>query len=159
LHHLDGEDAVAAALAEFHRALRPGGALVINTCSHRQLRRGFWPYRLLPAAALEAMVARHIDRPRLREMLTAAGFEHRALLAPLDMVLQGDAYFDAHGPASAAWRSGDSIWSLLSSEETAAVERRITDLARAGELAQFMHDADATRADCGQISFVFAVKA
>jgi len=158
LHHLSGESAVAAALAEFHRALRLGGALIINTCSHRQLRHGFWPYKLLPKAALEAMLARHVDAPKLREMLAATGFKQRALIVPLDAVLQGDAYFNAHGPADAEWRSGDSIWSLLSSDETAAVEQRITDLARADALDNFMRDADTTRADCGQISFVFAVK-
>lgn len=159
LHHLGGEAAVAAALAEFHRVLKPGGALVINTCSHRQLHHGFWPYKLLPEAKLAAMVARHVDVPRLREMSAAAGFAHRAVVAPVDAVLQGDAYFDARGPADAEWRVGDSIWSLLSAAETAAVEKRIAALARDDALDKFMRDADAERESCGQVSFVFSVKA
>lgn len=159
LHHLGGEDAVAAALAEFHRVLRPGGALVINTCSHRQLRHGFWPYRLLPKAKLEAMVARHVDVPRLREFLSAAGFTHRAVVAPVDAVLQGDAYFNPHGPANAEWRAGDSIWSLLSAVETKTVEQRIANLARDDALEEFMRDADADREHCGQATFIFSVKA
>jgi len=159
LHHLGDEDAVAAALHALHRVLRPGGALVINTCSHRQLRHGFWPYKLLPEAKLEAMLARHVDVPRLREMLSAAGFSHRAVIAPLDAVLQGDAYFNPRGPANANWRSGDSIWSLLSAAETKTVEKRIAKLAREKALKKFMQDADAERKNCGQISFVFSVKA
>jgi len=158
LHHLGGEDAIAAAFTEFRRVLRPGGALVVNTCSHRQLRHGFWPYRLLPEAVLAAMAARHPDLPRLREMLAAAGFAHRAAVVPADAVLQGVAYFNARGPADAEWRGGDSIWSLLSAEQTAVVEKRIAALARQDALEQFMRDADAGRENCGQMTFVFSVK-
>jgi len=106
-----------------------------------------------------AMLARHVDVPRLREMLSAAGFSHRAVIAPLDAVLQGDAYFNPRGPANAKWRSGDSIWSLLSAAETKAVEKRIAKLARQKALKKFMQDADAERKNCGQISFMFSVKA
>lgn len=159
LHHLGGDGAVAAALAEFHRVLKPGGALVVNTCSHRQLRHGFWPYKLLPEAALAAMVARHVDVPGLQMMLAAAGFAHRAVVVPADAVLQGAAYFNARGPADAGWRGGDSIWSLLSAKETSAVEERIAGLARENALEKFMRDADAGRENCGQMTFVFSARA
>jgi ubiquinone/menaquinone biosynthesis C-methylase UbiE len=47
LHHLDhGEDpgfpVLRQAIGEFARVLRPGGGLVVNTCSRAQLLEGYW---------------------------------------------------------------------------------------------------------------------
>ena len=74
----------AAALAEFHRVLRPGGLLVLNLPAHEWLR-----------SAHDARVhtARRYDRARAAAVLAGAGFERPAprhwnsLLLPL-MVVQ-----------------------------------------------------------------------
>ena len=58
LHHLSDSNANdwqahRAVFAELARVLRPGGAIVINSCSHLQLERGFWFYHLIPSALCE----------------------------------------------------------------------------------------------------------
>ena len=71
LHHLadsppDGWPMLRRVLGEFARVLRPGGVAVINTCSHEQLRRGWWYASLVPEA-VETIRRRYADR----EVLTA----------------------------------------------------------------------------------------
>ena len=63
LHHLElaaeaGYPVYRKVFAEFARVLKPGGGVVVNTCSHQQLRHGFWYYRLIPAET-ERMCERH----------------------------------------------------------------------------------------------------
>ena len=55
LHHIGDDDGGSwteheKVFAEYGRVLRPGGVLVVNTCSQLQLRHGYWYYTLIPAA-------------------------------------------------------------------------------------------------------------
>ena len=77
LHHLpdsppDGWPMLRRVLGEFARVLRPGGVAVINTCSHEQLRRGWWYPSLVPEA-VETIRRRHADREVLTALLAGAG--------------------------------------------------------------------------------------
>ena len=160
LHHLEeGRDGSypghAAALAEAARVLRPGGRLLLNVCSHEQLRKGFWFYGLIPQAQ-ERTLARCAPEDRLRGLLAALGFAVLDRVVPFDAVLQGEAYFDARGPLRPEWRRGDSIWAPARPEETRAAVERVKDLERRGELDRFMKERDRARQAVGQVSFFVA---
>ncbi len=157
LHHLeDGSDprygAHARAIAEAFRVLRSGGVIVINACSHRQLRDGFWYYALVPAA-LEAVLARCAPAGRLESILRDCGFQRLDRIVPREALMQGSAYFDPSGPLSESWRSGDSFWDFVTPQQLRDVEARLRRLQGEGRLQAFMEERDRARRDCGQLSF------
>lgn len=163
LHHLeDGSDSGypghATALAEAARVLKPGGRLLLNACTHEQLRKGYWFFQLIPEA-LERMLARCAPESRIRGLLAELGFEVLDRVVPAGAVLQGEAYFDARGPLRPEWRRGDSIWALAQPEETRAAVARVKRLERRGELDRFMEDRDSERQAVGQVSFFIARRA
>ncbi len=160
LHHLP--DAAAKdfpahrrVFAEFARVLKPGGVLVVNTCSQEQLRHGYWHYSLIPEAA-DALRARYVPLDELAEILVASGFAYRGRFAPVDAPIQGDSYFDPRGPLSKEWRDGDSVWSLVSEDRLERTISRIQDLDERGELEAYMSRNDALRPHFGQAMVLFA---
>jgi SAM-dependent methyltransferase len=162
LHHLPDEPEVGWAahrrvLGEFSRVLRPGGVLVINTCSHVQTEQGFWPFHLIPRARAE-ILRRLMPLDALETALHACGIMPCGRFVPVDAVVQGEEYLDPRGPLRAEWRAGDSIWALVNETELAAVERQLRDLDARGELAAYVARHDAMRPQIGQITFVYGVK-
>ena len=162
LHHLpgsphDGRPLLPRVLGELARVLRPGGAAMINTCSHEQLRRGWWYATLVPDA-VEAMCRRHADTAELIRLLAEAGLRPCGRFVPSDAVMQGDAYFDGRGALDPAWRRGDSLWSLVSESELARAIDRIRALDEAGTLDAFVAEQDRMRPSIGQIGFHYAVR-
>lgn len=162
LHHLP-DDAGAGwpltrkVIAEFARVIRTGGALVVNICSHAQLRRGWWIYALMESVA-ERMVERHVPLELLESMLAENGFDARGRFVPTDAVVQGRHYFNARGPLDPTWRAGDSVWAMLSPEELADVEARVREMDARGELEAFFAEHDAERPHIGQITFLCAAR-
>jgi len=162
LHHIeDGADPSfpthAAVIAEMARVLRPGGVLVINICTHEQLREGYWYYDLAPEAR-GACIRCHVPSERLLSMLIAAGFQPRPPEASLDAVMQGEAYFDMTGPLKESWRKGDSFWALASDAQIAQAETRLREMQAAGTLESWFHERDERRKGVGQFTFFSAVK-
>ena len=162
LHHLpdapgDGWPLLRRVLGEFARVLRPGGVVTVNTCSHEQLRRGWWYAALIPEAA-EAMCRRHADTDVLNRLLAEAGLVPRGRFVPSDAVMQGDAYFNGRGPLDPAWRRGDSLWSIVPEVELASALERIRALDEAGTLDAFVAEQDRMRPSIGQIGFHYAVR-
>ena len=162
LHHLpdspsDGWPALRRVLGEFARVLRPGGVATVNTCSHEQLRRGWWYAALIPQA-VEAMCRRHADTDVLTRLLAEAGLVPRGRFVPSDAVMQGDAYFNGRGPLDPAWRRGDSLWSVVPESELASALERIRALDEAGALDAFVAEQDRMRPSVGQIGFHYAVR-
>jgi len=160
LHHLPDDSAqgwplTRKVIAEFARVLRPGGVLVINSCSHEQLRRGWWFYSLIEAQA-ERMIERHIPLLELESVLTSCGFDLGGRFVPSDAVIQGRSYFDPRGPLDEKWRAGDSVWAMLSPEELLQVEERVRAMDARGELENFAADQDAQREHVGQTTFLCA---
>ena len=144
-------------LGELARVLRPGGAAIVNTCSHRQMHRGWWYASLVPDA-IEAMCRRHADTEVLNRLLADAGLLPRGRFVPSDAVMQGDAYFDGRGPLDATWRRGDSLWSMVSEPELARALDRIRALDEAGTLDAFVAEQDRERPSIGQFGFHCAVR-
>ena len=162
LHHLpdsphDGWPLLRRVLGEIARVLHPGGAAIINTCSHEQLRRGWWYAALIPDA-VEAMGRRHADTDVLNGLLAEAGLAPRGRFVPSDAVMQGDAYFDGRGPLDPGWRRGDSLWSVVSEAELERALDRVRDLEEAGTLDAFVAEQDRMRPLVGQIGFHCAVR-
>jgi len=162
IHHLpdsphDGWPKLRRVLGELARVLRPGGVAVINTCSHEQLRRGWWYASLVPEA-VETMRRRHADTEVLTGLLAGAGLAPRGRFVPSDAVLQGDAYFDGRGPLDPAWRRGDSLWSVVSDSELEGALNAIRALDEAGTLDAFVAEHDRMRPSVGQIGFHCAAR-
>ena len=162
LHHLPDDAASnwqqhSKVFQEFARVLKPGGILIINSCSHRQLEYGFWFYRFIPKA-LQTVKEKHVDLGILSELLQRSGFSNTHHKVPLGVILQGKSLLNAEGPFDPDWRSGDSIWSLVSEEDLPGVLQKVKTLRDSGKLKSFMHEHDKPRSYIGQITFTITIK-
>ena len=138
--------------AEFARVLKPGGMIVINSCSHVQLRSGFWFYQLIPNA-IERICRRTCDPTVIAELLQAVGFSQTRHAVDPQIVMQDASYFSAQGVFDPNWRSGDSIWALATPDELQVALEEAAQLGEAGELDSFMRHHDAKRQSVGQLTF------
>ena len=162
LHHLDfsadttANDYAAChrVFAEFARVLKPGGVVVVNTCSRRQLRHGFWYYHLIPDET-EQMCARHAPLDVLRRIMKDVGIAYQQCIVPVDAVMQGDAYFNPRGPLDQSWRDGDSMWSTVSTQNLHKMTARLTELEQSGQLENYFRKHDSKRKHIGQFSFLY----
>ena len=159
LHHLElaadaGYPVYRQVFAEVARVLKPGGNLVVNTCSQKQLRHGFWYYRLIPVETAK-MCARHAPLKVLRRIIEDAGIAHQQCMVPVDALMQGDAYFNFRGPLEKSWRDGDSMWSTVPAQTIKAVHARLRQLEQSGALENYLRENDARRKHIGQFSFLY----
>ncbi len=77
----------------------------------------------------------------------------------LDGVIQGESYFDPHGPMKKHWRDGDSTWAKITDRQLDLVLSRLHELEAQGELENYMALHDAKRKTVGQVTFVYAALA
>jgi ubiquinone/menaquinone biosynthesis C-methylase UbiE len=162
LHHLSDSAANdwrahRAVFAELARVLRPGGAIVINSCSHLQLERGFWFYHLIPSA-LHQIKERTCDISMITQLLFDAGFEAPENTAAVDIVMQGDAYFNPAGVIDSEWRSGDSIWALATEEDLQSAIKTVEQLTTTASLNTYFETHDQHRPSIGQLTFTSAIR-
>lgn len=166
VHHFDtGGDStdpgafpmLRQALGEVFRALAPGGVIMLNHVTQKQLFAGYWWVPLFPEA-MARMGRRYIALPALRGMLEEIGYDYGGAIVPLDDVLQAKGYFDTRGPLDPDWRRGDSTWTLATDEELAAGQRQLRELHESGAIDSWMAEREASRKESGQSVFVWARK-
>ena len=120
LHHLDkpfeGFPNAKKTIAEVFRVLKPGGALLIDFCTHDQLRYGSWYANLLPRA-VEKNCDILLPSGELLSSLQETGFVlPTSIVCPWDTILAPEIYLDRDGPFKKGWRSMDSLWKLAEIE-------------------------------------------
>ena len=142
---------------ELFRILKPGGRLIINSCSPEQLELGFWFYHLIPDA-IKAVQEKTIRLEEIAEQLHEVGFFSHRHEVPLDLILQNEAYFQFDSILDPDWRRGDSIWSLVENKNLADVLEKVVELQKSGKLEYFMLQHDQPRKTSGQVTFTVAGK-
>ena len=140
---------------ECARILKPGGVLIVNSCSHKQLEHGFWSYSFIPEA-LEKVKRFLPEEAVLKDVLCDAGLNNIDQKVPYAGVLQGDRYFDTRGILDPAWRHGDSIWSLVTEANLHTVLTEVNQLLQLGQMGEFMRHTDRQRLQVGQTTFTIA---
>ena len=160
LHHVGDEEGAGwteheSVFAEYARVLRPGGVLVVNTCSQRQLTQGYWYYALIPQAA-EQLRRRYAPLAIIEQIAAAEGLVVTGRFVPVNVAIQGSAYLDGSGPLSASWRLGDSTWSLAEAREMTEMTRQVTAHDEQGDIEAFVAEHDADREAIGQVTFIVA---
>ncbi len=163
LHHLEDESPAGfprhrTVFGEFARVLRPGGVLLINTCSREQVRRGYWYTELIPEV-VERLAKKYIEGKALNELLHECGLEPQERYVPLDVTLQGAAYFQPERILEQAWRDGDSTFALMDEQEVAQMEGRVRGMIDEGAFEAYFAHADRHRTSVGQSQFVVAKRA
>ena len=142
---------------EFWRVLKPGGMLIINSCSPEQIECGFWFYNLIPEA-MNKMKLKVIHLSDLNNLLKKCGFSNTVQEVNMDLVLQNDAYFYSEGIFNADWRSGDSIWSLVPEEILSKVLKNVFKMHKDGKLEAYLKHHDQNRKNTGQVTFSISRK-
>jgi ubiquinone/menaquinone biosynthesis C-methylase UbiE len=162
LHHLGDSSQTGWAryrqvFSECARILKPGGILIVNSCSHEQLEHGFWCYSFIPEV-LEKVKRLYPTEVGLKEVLCHAGLTSIDREVPYAGVLQGERFFDIRGILDPTWRDGDSIWSLVPETKLHAVLTEVNQLLQVGQMDEFMRYADQPRHLVGQTTFTIAQK-
>lgn len=172
LHHLEAgpganEDAadwedcqfrnVRKFLHEACRVLKPGGAFVINSTTHRQLFDGFWWAELIPEAVARVRW-RLPDAEPLEQFLNDAGFVVESVTPDRDGVLQGPAYLNPRGPLDEQWRDGDSTWAITSEAELQVAQERVRKMSLEQTADDWLAERELLRKAVGQTTFFCARK-
>ena len=164
LHHLRHETgtrrwrSLRHCFREAARVLRPGGVLVVNTSSPRQLRDGFWWADLIPEA-VHQVAQRFPPLADVDALLQEAGFARAVCVPLLADVLQGPQYLNSYGPFSKTYRDGDSTWALVTSVQFQRALARLHALHTTGGIASYLAQREHLRHQVGQTTCLIARKA
>ena len=163
LHHLDHRNdfkQLDAFLAESNRVLKPGGHLVVNTCSQAQLdpeQSPYWHYKYIPSAA-RAMQRQYIPVKELEARLKSAGFGEIKRSIPAGKIFQQEYYENPKIALQPEFRQGDSTYSFLAPDDLDASNDRLTEAIKDGSIYQMMRRAAKHAEDIGEIVIISARK-
>lgn len=163
LHHLPHENtdqlypSLEKVLREVARVLKKNGIFVVNTCSHRQLRDGYWWADLVPDA-VEQMIIRY---PPTKTIITKAelvGLHYLERYVPFEGLLQGPDSLDPQYVLEECYRRGDSTWSLVPGNELIQVVRKVEQMVRDQSFGDYLDQREKKRSLSGQVTLIHFVK-
>ena len=144
-------------LSEVSRVLSAGGLLIVNTITHDQLRDGVLWGELIKLA-VNRIRARFASIPVLCAMADECGLDVVTVEAFGEATIQNDEYFDYRSIRSQRFRDGDSHFSLLATEELAAMLSRLDEMEATGAIAPYLAKRERLRRNLGQSTFLVARK-
>lgn len=163
LHHLDHRNhfqSINVFLSEASRVLKPGGQLIINTCSQKQLdpnSGSYWHYKYICPAAY-SIQKHYIPIQELEIRLESLGFiEINYTISP-EKIFYQRYYEDPSITLKPEFRKGDSTYSFLSEVELEESNRRLRKAIEEGSVYEVMNRATARAAEIGEAVIVSARK-
>ena len=163
LHHLDHRNqfqSINAFLSEAGRVLKPGGQMIINTCSQEQLHPhsgSYWHFKFIYPAAY-SIQKRYIPIPELEMRLESLGFNEFNCTISQEKIFYSRYYEDPTSALESEFRKGDSIYSFLSEVELEASNRRLRKSIEDGSVYEVMKRATTRAAEIGEGVIVSARK-
>lgn len=163
LHHLDHRNyfqSINVFLSEASRVLKPGGQLIINTCSQDQLdpnSGSCWHYKYIYPAAY-SIQKHYILIQELEIRLESLGFiEINRTISPEKIFCQRY-YKDPSIALEPEFRKGDSTYSFLSEVELEESNCRLREAIEEGSVYEVMNQATTRAAEIGEAVIVSARK-
>ena len=163
VHHLDTDQAFPSLngfLSEARRVLAPGGQLIINTCSQKQLDPVggvYWHYKFITEAALTLRL-RYVPIKELEARLEALGFTGIKKAIPAGQIFYRQYYENPLFVLEPEFRKGDSTYSFLSAKETKESNARIRAAIEDGSVYDEMKRAAKRAVDIGEAVIISARK-
>lgn len=166
IHHLDSGKGGKSAenyphlrkfIQEAYRVLRPNGILIINTCSHRQQKDGYWWADLIPEA-IQRVIKKFPPISVIEALYREIGFSEINRIVPYYSVLQGANYLDPKGPLKKEWRSGDSTWALATDSELSRAINRVKGMNRNKSISAYLKLREDLRKKTGQTTLICGKK-
>lgn len=130
LHHLDTAadfPNLTLFLKEAWRVLKPGGSLIINTCSQEQLHPltgVYWSYAYMDAAAAR-IAARYVPVETLIRKIKNLGFRNIRQIVPSGRLFEERYYSDPAVVLEPHFQSSDSIFCLCSPQDMEQAKKRL----------------------------------
>jgi ubiquinone/menaquinone biosynthesis C-methylase UbiE len=163
LHHLDHRNffqSINVFLSEAGRVLKPGGQLIINTCSQEQLdpdSGSYWHFKFIYPAAY-CIQKRYIPIQELEIRLESLGFDEFNCTFSPEKIFYQRYYEDPAIALEPEFSKGDSIYSFLSEDELEKSYRRLRQAIEDESVYKVMKRATARAAEIGEGVIVSARK-